>query len=292
MEKFAKKICENKNIILIITGILFLLSIVGIKLTKINYDILVYLPKEIETVRGQNILTNDFGMGAYSVVLADNLNSKEKEYTSLSNELKEENLVRNLLINNLAVLNKDELTLKNQIDILKDAIESDSKLPYAVKNVLNNHRLSGIHNILGKVIETEEKYSTAIDIALGYTSNVVIVDNENNAKDAISYLKQNGLGRVTFYPINLIKPKGVDPNTLNKIKNESGFLGIASDLVKYNPIYRGIVLNALGNTLVVDNINIANIIARMINHTYRIVTLDGELLNAGGSITGGNNKSG
>lgn len=77
MEKFAKKICENKNIILIITGILFLLSIVGIKLTKINYDILVYLPKEIETVRGQNILTNDFGMGAYSVVLADNLNSKE-----------------------------------------------------------------------------------------------------------------------------------------------------------------------------------------------------------------------
>ena len=77
MEKFAKKICENKNIILIITGILFLLSIVGIKLTKINYDILVYLPKEIETVRGQNILTDDFGMGAYSVVLADNLNSKE-----------------------------------------------------------------------------------------------------------------------------------------------------------------------------------------------------------------------
>ena len=77
MEKFAKKICENKNIILIITGILFLLSIVGIKLTKINYDILVYLPKEIETVRGQNILTNDFGMGAYSVVLADNLSSKE-----------------------------------------------------------------------------------------------------------------------------------------------------------------------------------------------------------------------
>ena len=77
MEKFAKKICENKNIILIITGILFLLSIVGIKLTKINYDILVYLPKEIETVQGQNILTNDFGMGAYSVVLADNLSSKE-----------------------------------------------------------------------------------------------------------------------------------------------------------------------------------------------------------------------
>ena len=77
MEKFAKKICENKNIILIITGILFLLSIVGIKLTKINYDILVYLPEEIETVQGQNILTNDFGMGAYSVVLADNLSSKE-----------------------------------------------------------------------------------------------------------------------------------------------------------------------------------------------------------------------
>ena len=76
MIKIAQKICENKNLILIITGILFLLSIVGIKLTNINYDILVYLPEEIETVQGQNILTNDFGMGAYSVAALSPDNSR------------------------------------------------------------------------------------------------------------------------------------------------------------------------------------------------------------------------
>lgn len=77
MNKFAKQICKHKNIILIITAVLFVLSFVGMKLTKINYDILVYLPEDIETVQGQNILTNDFGMGSYSVVIAENMNSKE-----------------------------------------------------------------------------------------------------------------------------------------------------------------------------------------------------------------------
>ena len=77
MNKFAKQICKHKNIILIITAVLFVLSFVGMKLTKINYDILVYLPEDIETVQGQNILTNDFGMGSYSVVITENMNSKE-----------------------------------------------------------------------------------------------------------------------------------------------------------------------------------------------------------------------
>ena len=77
MNKFAKQICKLKNMILIITAVLFILSFVGMKLTKINYDILVYLPEDIETVQGQNILTNDFGMGSYSVVIAENMNSKE-----------------------------------------------------------------------------------------------------------------------------------------------------------------------------------------------------------------------
>ena len=77
MQKIAQKICDNKVLILIVTSILFVLSLIGMKLTKINYDILVYLPEEIETVQGQNILTEDFGMGAYSVVIAENLKAQE-----------------------------------------------------------------------------------------------------------------------------------------------------------------------------------------------------------------------
>lgn len=220
--------------------------------------------------------------------LLDNKNSVLREtkdnYQNLLNK-------KNLMLVNISKLNKEELSLKNMIDIIKDNIDNDNKLPFAVKSVLNNHRLNGIHGALGKLMETEEKYSTAIDIALGFTTNVIVVDNETNAKDAIGYLKQNGLGRATFYPINVIKPKGLDNNTINKISNEPSFIGVASDLVKYNSLYRNIVLNSLGNTIIIDNLTNANKISGVINHLYKIVTLDGDLIAAGGSITGGSNKS-
>ena len=225
------------------------------------------------------------------IVKEKNLALKEAEHTTASNEYKKESLNKNSLLNRLSRLNKEEVLLKNEIDILQENIENDNRLPYAVKSILNNTRLSGIHNTLGKVIETEEKYATAIDIALGAVSNVVIVDNENNAKDAINYLKQNGIGRVTFYPLNVIKARGVDINIINKIQKDESFIGLAGDLVKYEPNYRNVVLNALGNTLVVDNLVNANRIGKLISHIYRIVTLDGELISAGGSITGGKNKN-
>jgi len=219
-----------------------------------------------------------------------NLSLKEAEYTNYTNEYKKESLKKNSLLSNLANLNREEVSLKNEIDVLRENIDNDSKLPFAVKSVLDNTRLSGIHNTLGKLIETEEKYAVAIDTALGATANVVVVDNENNAKDAVYYLKQNAIGRVTFYPLNIIKPRGIDPNTLNKINTDSAFIGIAGDLVKYESTYRNVVLNALGNIIIVDNLVNANRISKLINHIYKIVTLDGDLIAAGGSITGGRSK--
>ena len=221
-----------------------------------------------------------------------NLSLKEAEYTTATNEYKKENLTKSSLLTMVANLNKEETVLNNEIDVLKEAIDNDSRLPFAVKSVLNNTRLNGIHNTIGKIIETEEKYATAIDISLSSTSNVVIVDNEQNAKDAISYLKQNGVGRVTFYPLNVIKPKGIDANTLSKVSTDESFIGIASDLVKYDNLYRNIIMNALGNTIIVDNLVNANRIAKAINHTYKIVTLEGDLIAPGGSITGGKSKYG
>lgn len=219
------------------------------------------------------------------------LNDQQTKNEDLIKELKNVNTKRNLLLNELTNLTKEESSLKNKIDIINDNIESNSRLPFAVRKVLDNDRLKGIHNCLGKLIETEEKYSTTIDVSLGFLANVIVVDNENSARDAISYLKNNSLGRATFFPLNVIKPRAVDPNTLNKIKDDSSFISKASDLVKYNPIYRNVVLNQLGNIIVVDNLNNANRIGRLINYAYKIVTLDGELLAAGGAITGGTSKS-
>lgn len=219
------------------------------------------------------------------------LETKEKKQAELSLEIKKNTSIKNTLNNEINSINKREMSLKNTRDILEENINNDAKMPYAVKNVLNNPRLEGIHGVLGRLIDTESIYSTAIEISLGYNSNVVIIDNEEKTKEAIKYLKDNGLGRVTFFPLNIIKPKGIDPETLLIIENHPGYVGIAGNLVKYDSLYRNVVLNQLGNTVIVNNIDAMNELGRKINYRYRIITLDGELLHTGGSVTGGSSKS-
>ena len=183
---------------------------------------------------------------------------------------------------------RSQSVLNNKINNLRESIQNSNSLPSSVRNVINNPKLKGIHSNLGNLFEVEEKYSKAITTSLGASINNIVVDNEINAKEAISYLKQNNLGRATFYPLNIIKSKEVDTSTLSVIKKCPGFISIASSLVKNNAIYDNIINNQLGNVLVVDNIDNANNISKTINYRYKIVTLDGELLHVGGSITGGN----
>lgn len=237
-------------------------------------------------------ITNDLETLKEEIELKkNNLSLLDKKYNELVTEYKNENIKKNLLLSDLGKLNKDEMYLKSQIEILENSTLNDSKLPYAVKSILNNHRLRGIHDILGKLIDTEEKYSLAIDTALGFTANVIVTDNEVSAKEAVYYLRQNNLGRATFYPLNVIKAKRVDDISLKKLEVVPCFIGIASDLCKFDPKYRNVVLNALGNVIVVDNLTNATNVAKIINHMYKIVTLEGDIINAGGSITGGTNKS-
>lgn len=237
-------------------------------------------------------ITNDLETLKEEIELKkNNLSLLDKKYNELVAEYKNENIKKNLLLSDLGKLNKDEMYLKSQIEILENSTLNDSKLPYAVKSILNNHRLKGIHDIIGKLIDTEEKYSLAIDTALGFTANVIVTDNEVSAKEAVYYLRQNNLGRATFYPLNVIKAKRVDDISLKKLEVVPCFIGIASDLCKFDPKYRNVVLNALGNVIVVDNLTNATNAAKIINHMYKIVTLDGDIINAGGSITGGTNKS-
>ena len=237
-------------------------------------------------------ITNDLETLKEEIELKkNNLSLLDKKYNELVTEYKNENIKKNLLLSDLGKLNKDEMYLKSQIEILENSTLNDSKLPYAVKSILNNHRLKGIHDIIGKLIDTEEKYSLAIDTALGFTSNVIVTDNEVSAKEAVYYLRQNNLGRATFYPLNVIKAKRVDDISLKKLEVVPCFIGIASDLCKFDPKYRNVVLNVLGNVIVVDNLTNATNVAKIINHMYKIVTLDGDIINAGGSITGGTNKS-
>lgn len=185
---------------------------------------------------------------------------------------------------------KNAFTLKNEIDILENTIENDPGLSYAVKNILNHPRLKGIHNTIGKVIEIDEKYSTAIDVALGASANFLIVENTKCAEEAINFLKENKLGRATFFPLDVISSRYLPDTIVHLIEKEKGFVGIASDLVKTNETYQNILENQLGNVVVVEDMNALERIGHILNHKYRIVTLDGELSHAGGSLTGGSLK--
>lgn len=212
----------------------------------------------------------------------NNLNQKQKEEENNQNNIKQN---KNNLEINLTNLLREKNNLNFKIDSLRNSIENGGTLPTPVKSVLNNPKLRGIHNALGNLIEVEEKYTLAITTSLGYNTNNIIVDNEKSAKEAINYLKT--IGRATFFPLNVIKPKYIDNDTLNKVKNIKGYVDIASNLVKCETTYNNIILNQLGNIIIADNIDNATIISKQINNRYRVVTLDGEIIHVGGSMTGG-----
>lgn len=188
------------------------------------------------------------------------------------------------------IINKNYYNLnivKNRINSLETSIENNGSLPLAVRNILNNPRLKGIHDIVGNIIDVDPTYLTAITTSLGAAFNNIIVDNASSAEEAIKYLKENKFGRVTFLPINVMKPKYVDEKILNILKHQEGFINIASNLVRTESLYQTIISNQLGNTLIVDNIKNANIISKQINFQYKIVSLSGEVVHVGGAITGG-----
>ena len=153
-----------------------------------------------------------------------------------------------------------------------------------VKEVLKNKNLQGIQGALGQVIEVPSKFEKSIEAALGAYMQNIITNDESSAKFAINYLKKNNLGRVTFLPMNIIKSNKIDTRN---IKVGTSFIGIASDLIKFDDKYRNIIENILGRTIIIDNIDNAIKFAKENNHKFKVVTLDGEILNPGGSLTGG-----
>ena len=217
----------------------------------------------------------------------EELNNKKNIYEEKKNKYQSILNNKNSLANKLDNKNREETDIRYKIDYLTNSINNSDSIPRSVKSIINNSRLSGVHNIIGKLISYDDKYYKAINIALGGASNYLVVDTSNNAKEMVKYLKDNKLGRATFFPIDTIKPRYIDNDTLNRIKDFNGFIDIASKLIECKEAYRNIIENQLGHVIICDNIDNANTLSKMINHKYKIVTLDGQVINVGGSITGG-----
>ena len=187
--------------------------------------------------------------------------------------------------------NKELLELNNKIDILNNNILNEVNVPLPVKSILNNPRLKGIYNTVGKLLTFDDLYMNAIETTLGASLNYLVVDNETSVKQAINYLKEQHLGRATFLPLNIIKPKCLDNNIITDLKNTSGFIDTAINLVKYDAAYDSIMQNLLATTIVVKDIDALNNIAKRLNYKYKVVSLDGDISYAGGSISGGAKKN-
>lgn len=223
------------------------------------------------------------------------LNSKKDELkTTLDSIDNEELILRKNYVTESNEYNrksKELLELNNKIDILNNNILNEVNIPLPVKSILNNPRLKGIYNTVGKLLTFDDAYMNAIETTLGASINYLVVDSETSVKQAINYLKEQRLGRATFLPLNIIKPKYLDSNIIDSLKNTTGFIDTAINLVKYDKAYDNIMQNLLATTIIVKDIDALNSIAKHLNYKYKVVSLDGDISYAGGSISGGAKKN-
>ncbi len=182
-------------------------------------------------------------------------------------------------------LTMDAGALENRIRLLREMEKDYEGFSKAVKLVCQaKGALRGIHGPVANLMKTEGKYSLAIEIALGAGLQNIVVDREEDAKAAIGYLKQRDGGRATFLPLTAIRG---DRLRQPGVEGEFGFVGVAVDLVTYDARYANIFASLLGRTVVAEDLDCGIAMARKYRNAFRIVTLDGQVINRGGSMTGG-----
>lgn len=217
----------------------------------------------------------------------EELNNKREFYEEKNRKYQEILNSKNNCIKLVEKRSMEETDLKYKIDYLVNSIDNGNNIPKSVRSIMANVRLDGIHDVIGKIIKYDSEYGVAVNTSLGGACNYLVVDTSNTAKELVRYLKENKLGRATFYPIDTIRPRYIRDEVISDIKNIDGYIGVASELVFCDDIYRNIIDNQLGNVVVARDIDVANKLSKRIEHKYKIVTLDGQVINVGGSVTGG-----
>lgn len=176
---------------------------------------------------------------------------------------------------------------------LQEIQENYSGFYQGVRSVLQHkEQLSGIVGAVAELIEVPEKYTLAIETALGASAQHIIVENEKDARQGITFLKKQRSGRGTFLPLTTIKPRSLGAHHYQAIKDVDGFLGVASELVSFSENVAPVMQNLLGAIVIARDLDSANLLARQLRYQVRIVSLDGDVMNAGGSMTGGATKQG
>ena len=325
-EKLNEKSKESKDKVFEISNVERLINEINIKIEKIEKELNILKNTEFEILSRNSNINNAIeslqkeikykneiqdnldksivtleGNLAINIGTIEEVKLKLKHVKDIITKLEEEVVLkRKELSKTHSLLNNQDNKLRalskkiNESEATHTTLENLEKhyegYNRTVKNLMEHvekGRVQGIKDIkvLGEVFEVEKKYEVAIEIALGGAISNVITINDNDAKNLISYLKNKGLGRATFLPLNIIRGKKLD--IPNEIKKSKGYIGIASDILKYDVKYKGVIDYNLGRTIIAENMDYALNISKIGRHNYKIVTLTGEVINPGGALTGG-----
>ncbi len=280
------------------------------KLTDIKANLSAYIAKRdtmLENIKNDNEKLS--ALQAEQANLAEVVKTLSTEVERLNSTKQSKDKSLNQISSQIESLAEQAESLSESIYAIKTGISNDTNrknilanlqadfegYQFAVKRLMQDSKSNStlnnaIKGVVGNIISVDPKYSTAIEIALGGSIQNIVTKDENDAKTLINYLKQAHLGRATFLPISAVKPRSISASDRQYL-NTTGCLGVASELVKCEAVYRSVIDSLLGSTVVCDNLDNAVILAKRTGYAFRIVTLEGDLLSPQGSMSGGSKKS-
>lgn len=280
------------------------------KLTDIKANLSAYIAKRdtmLENIKNDNEKLS--ALQAEQANLAEVVKTLSTEVERLNSTKQSKDKSLSQINSQIESLTEQTESLSESIYAIKTGISNDTNrknilanlqadfegYQFAVKRLMQDSKSNStlnnaIKGVVGNIISVDQKYSTAIEIALGGSIQNIVTKDENDAKTLINYLKQAHLGRATFLPISAVKPRSISASDRQYL-NTPGCLGVASELVKCEAVYRSVIDSLLGSTVVCDNLDNAVILAKRTGYAFRIVTLEGDLLSPQGSMSGGSKKS-
>ena len=219
--------------------------------------------------------------------LKETLKTKEEEVNTKRRELDSTKMAKKNYLSEYSKIDQDQLSYKHKIDFLVSEEERSSNLPEVVRYLLKNESLKGIYNTIGNVVTIDDIYAKALDIAISASKNFVLVKDDICAKEAISNIKKEKKGRATFFPLNIIKARTIPQDIKNNLEKLDGYCGVLADKIKTEDMYKNVIYNQFGLVLLAKDMDSALNIAKHTMNKYKIITLDGNVINAGGSMSGG-----
>ena len=249
---------------------------------KLNLELLNIKEEILKENKNKDILSKEIDINKEELQNKElELNKLYEKSEFLENKVNSINKEINELLRNIDYAN-------SRLNYLENFIDNKNSYNKALSSIINNPRLTGIGKTIEEIISCDEKYEIIKEISIGPIRNNLVVKDEYSAKQAVEYLKNNKVGRLTFYPLTSIKKREI--YDIDNLKSNNSFLGVLSNILEYDVKYSNIISSLFGTTLVAKTIDDAFLISNAVNKKYKVIALDGSVVNPYGSLTGGFSK--